>query len=898
MLQRRQAQMAAPPRHLSVQASAWNEHKLWKVSRRNESSSSSSDSSLDEENKGWGPSLSLPRAIFPWDNRYLAWSGVATALAAVTGFLIPWEVAFLPTAELYSLGSPWAALNLLLVGCFGLDTLISSRLAFFEGEVLVDSPPAMARHYLKSDFWADLFGFIPADWMLLAAVTAFSGTSGEAAGTLEWLPLLRLMHLARLYRVRNLFGFLEYNLQVSLLQVTIIRNLSIVLLITHWTACGFFLACVHSGFSPDVLYGADGAFLASLSPPDQYLYSLYWAVTTLSMVEANSLPSTMTQTVSAGLRSALFMLFNTALGSYIVGTITLLVVKADERTGNFRERSANLNQYTQTNHIPSELRESMQEHLRLHFDTENASDEQVLSIFPTTIRRRILKYLYASHLSSSYLFRKCPQRFLDALLASARVEVFMPGVDILSSGDPVGELFVLLSGTAEIIAPDPSAASAAQLAHQTAQQGGRVAQGMPSYHPDNVQAAAGELGPDSADVDNSLTQTFWSPGSPKPGGSKSPITKEVSGVRRPVAGGSVLGEAAFFTEVPQLEAVRSLTVCRVLVVGRAAYSSLERTFPNSSRRVLHNLKRKAENAVTSEFNGELKPAELDALWSHFSRLQFGWASAELQDDASSISLPSLDHQDLAEVANWSPRQQQVMSNLLRIRAVAQQYILRQEVERTTEFLWAASQGNEMKVRQMLHQGCPADAADYDGRTALELACVKGHQGVAEMLLAAGADANLQDHLGSCALLEACKHGHDGLVALLKRQGASLDGSKSSVEQAAVLCTAVFDGNLPLLRRLLTAGVSVDAGDYDQRTALHISAAEGNLQAVRLLVEEGGAGIEVRDRWGNTPNDEALRVAAGPVIRYFAGLDNHRAAPLVLETDTNQGNGSGSHQTSQ
>lgn len=136
--------------------------------------------------------------------------------------------------------------------------------------------------------------------------------------------------------------------------------------------------------------------------------------------------------------------------------------------------------------------------------------------------------------------------------------------------------------------------------------------------------------------------------------------------------------------------------------------------------------------------------------------------------------------------------------------------------------------------------------------------------------------------------------------LLLQQGASLDGSKSSVEQAAVLCTAVFDGNLPLLRRLLTAGVSVDAGDYgaqrvavlgenarslidgtktciecgrlhtdpycpvcgstgqplrpshttDQRTALHISAAEGNLQAVRLLVEEGGADIEGESARGN------------------------------------------------
>jgi ankyrin repeat protein len=33
--------------------------------------------------------------------------------------------------------------------------------------------------------------------------------------------------------------------------------------------------------------------------------------------------------------------------------------------------------------------------------------------------------------------------------------------------------------------------------------------------------------------------------------------------------------------------------------------------------------------------------------------------------------------------------------------------------------------------------------------------------------------------------------------------------------------------LQLLRRLLRAGSPVDIGDYDKRTALHISAAEGN-----------------------------------------------------------------------
>jgi hypothetical protein len=45
---------------------------------------------------------------------------------------------------------------------------------------------------------------------------------------------------------------------------------------------------------------------------------------------------------------------------------------------------------------------------------------------------------------------------------------------------------------------------------------------------------------------------------------------------------------------------------------------------------------------------------------------------------------------------------------------------------------------------------------------------------------------------------------------------------SSAPVAAPVCF-----HLQLLRRLLRAGSPVDIGDYDKRTALHISAAEGN-----------------------------------------------------------------------
>ena len=42
---------------------------------------------------------------------------------------------------------------------------------------------------------------------------------------------------------------------------------------------------------------------------------------------------------------------------------------------------------------------------------------------------------------------------------------------------------------------------------------------------------------------------------------------------------------------------------------------------------------------------------------------------------------------------------------------------------------------------------------------------------------------------------------------------------------------MFKCDLPLLRRYLRAGANVDACDYDKRTALHISAAEGTAAVV-------------------------------------------------------------------
>lgn len=111
----------------------------------------------------------------------------------------------------------------------------------------------------------------------------------------------------------------------------------ILALFTHWSACGFYFCARLNGFVPESLVGTNAPFFLSLSGAQQYIYSVYWAVQTLTSSEfGNPNPASIGETISASVRSIIFMGFNIVLGAYILGTITLLVVKADERTGRYR----------------------------------------------------------------------------------------------------------------------------------------------------------------------------------------------------------------------------------------------------------------------------------------------------------------------------------------------------------------------------------------------------------------------------------------------------------------------------------------------------------------------------------------------------------------------------------
>lgn len=461
----------------------------------------------------------------------------------------------------------------------------------------------------------------------------------------------------------------------------------------------------------------------------------------------------------------IYMLLNIVLQAWIIGSITLLVVKNDENTGHYRDTLERLEQYSKINEFERDFHEDLTAQVILDYENHDVADEQVLSHFPTAVRRKVLCKLYLPYLRSTQLMRNVRQQFVDAFLAICKIEMFRPGEEILQRGNISLHLYLLVGGEVEV------------LEH----------------------------------------------------GSRHDQSSRSQSLRKYIQAGEFLNEVGFFTDSPQIDTIKTASVCKTLTISRSAYGSLANDHPGSAGKILKNLLQKV-NVAAADLPDPLELLRAGSVWAD-----------GLDEESTTIG---------------SERRSQLQTHaaLTSIQELVEMHISKQHDDHTTTFLFAASRGDIKTVCLMCDQGFDPNSSDYDRRTALMVSAMKGNSDVvAKLLDTYRADPNLADMHGSTALFEAAKNGHDDTMQVLLAHNASLCMDESLA--ASTLCQAVFDGDTNRLRRLLKAGIPVNAGDYDKRTAGHIAAAEGNTLALGILLDFG-ADLALRDRWMHTASDEA------------------------------------------
>jgi ankyrin repeat protein len=507
---------------------------------------------------------------------------------------------------------------------------------------------------------------------------------------------------------------------------------------------------------------------------------MYWSVTTFATVGYGDYhPVNSAEQIFC----SLYMYINMVVQAWIIGSITLLIVKHDEKTGLYREALHKLSRYSGTNGFDRTFHSRLKTAVKLNFESREITDEEILRHFPSAVRRKVLRKLYLPALMQTSLMKGLRQQFIDAFITACTVEVFSPDEEILQYGSVSSDLYLLVSGFVELIPLDGSLG----------------------------------LSKDSDQVVGSGAST-----------SDNDARASVASTR--VGEGEFLNEISFFTESAQMDSVKAVGVCKTLTMPRSAYKQLCADHPGSCGMILQNLLAKVNEMVASLDRRDHKSAR-----SESNRMD--------EDDEAQYTITSI----------------QTNAILSTIQGMVHMRISSQKDEYTTKFLFAASRGDTTIISNMCDHGFDPNSSDYDNRTALMLAAMRGNSEVVKLLLEDYAcNPNLLDVHGSSALYEAAKNGHEETMDVLLKYGAKLCMSEALA--ASTLCQVVFDGDTLTLRRLLRAKIQVDAADYDKRTAAHIAAAEGNLVALQILIEFG-ADLTVKDRWGNTIEDEAAKADA-------------------------------------
>eukprot|EP01063_Lacrimia_lanifica_P027493 TRINITY_DN386_c0_g1_i2.p2 TRINITY_DN386_c0_g1~~TRINITY_DN386_c0_g1_i2.p2 ORF type:complete len:836 (+),score=420.59 TRINITY_DN386_c0_g1_i2:82-2589(+) len=203
------------------------------------------------------------------------------------------------------------------------------------------------------------------------------------------------------------------------------------------------------------------------------------------------------------------------------------------------------------------------------------------------------------------------------------------------------------------------------------------------------------------------------------------------------------------------------------------------------------------------------------------------------------------------------------------------------IEQATVLCDAAAAGNAAELKVLCEQVNP-DTSDYDKRSALHLAAEEGHLEAVKVLVEAGAHTNCADRWGTTPLSGAVQNGHSEVADYLKAKGALLGKTSRATEEdgAAAMCKAAGAGNLAKLKELVAGGVSVNAADYDYRSAIHLAAEEGFMECVQYLVDSD-VDFNCQDRWGTTPLTGAENCGQQEVAAYLREKGAKRTGEMGL-----------------
>lgn len=277
--------------------------------------------------------------VDPDSGWYPKYQTALLALSVVAGLLVPFNIAFLDPAALFS--TPKLFMYA-IDAVFVFDVALSFFVPKFQGGEWKTNLRDIRWAYLQGMLTWDLVAAVPWD---LVAIALLRATPGPELLSLTALGFLRLVRLQRLWMFLWDAGS---DFRFNYFSISIQKLLFLTVYAVHWAACVFFFLARFYGFAPYTWVGRCDPSLAVAPAIEAYVTSLYWAMTTLSTTGYGDLSA---YTMPERIWTVFFMLINLAITAYVIGNMTVLLTKADAAMAAYRDKLTSVTGYMSAHQV-------------------------------------------------------------------------------------------------------------------------------------------------------------------------------------------------------------------------------------------------------------------------------------------------------------------------------------------------------------------------------------------------------------------------------------------------------------------------------------------------------------------------------------------------------------------